>query len=127
MSGEVVGITTQKEFFSSDGRPLQGIGFALSAQDLIEKLRGFDAKLSPATPFAQQQPVGAGKVTISSNVPGAELYVDAAFIGNAPSTLRLPAGTHKIEVKMDGYASWTRDLHVMDGSELTVNANLVSK
>ena len=33
-SGEVIGITTQKQFLSNDGRPLQGIGFALSSGDV---------------------------------------------------------------------------------------------
>ena len=38
-AGAVIGITTQKQFVSSDGRPLQGIGFALSSDDILSILR----------------------------------------------------------------------------------------
>ena len=40
-SGDVVGITTQKQFLSGDGRPLQGIGFALSSSDLLTVVQKF--------------------------------------------------------------------------------------
>ena len=40
-AGDVVGITTQKQFLSGDGRPLQGIGFALSSSDLLSVLQKF--------------------------------------------------------------------------------------
>src|SRR6266481_6135760 len=40
-AGDVVGITTQKQFLSTDGRPLQGIGFALSSSDLLAVLQRF--------------------------------------------------------------------------------------
>ncbi len=47
-AGDVVGITTQKQFLSNDGRPLQGIGFALSSSDLLTVLQKFfpDVKLT---------------------------------------------------------------------------------
>jgi serine protease Do len=47
-SGEVVGINTQKRFVSGDGRPLQGIGFALSGSDLLSTLRKFYPTILPA-------------------------------------------------------------------------------
>lgn len=39
--GEVIGVTTQKNFLSSDGRPLEGIGFALSSAELLQTLQRF--------------------------------------------------------------------------------------
>jgi hypothetical protein len=36
-----VSINTQKAFLSGDGRPLQGIGFALSSADLLAVITRF--------------------------------------------------------------------------------------
>ncbi len=126
-AGEVVGITTQKEFVSSDGRPLQGIGFALSTQDLITVLKKFDATLRPVVlASVSAQPAGSGKVAISSDVAGAEVFVDDEFVGNTPCTLKLSAGKHQVKIKTAS-DSWDRNILVMEGSELTVNAVLTHK
>ena len=45
--GEVIGINAEKSFESSDGRPLQGLAFALSARDLIEVLHRFYPDVAP--------------------------------------------------------------------------------
>jgi hypothetical protein len=121
-----VGITTQKAFLSSDGRPLQGIGFALSASDLVTILRKFYPDFSP---ILQSNPTtdssqGRGKVTISADVEGAEIYVDGDFVGNVPSTFALSAGNHKVEVRTPNGATWHRDVHVRDGSDVNLKATL---
>ena len=126
-SGEVVGITTQKEFVSLDGRPLQGIGFALSTQDLISVLKKFDATLrlvGPTSPQVQQ--LGTGRVAISADVSGADVFVDGDFVGNTPCTLKLSAGKHQVTVKT-GSDSWDRNVLVMEGSDLTLSAILTHK
>ena len=68
-SGAVVGITTQKEFMSSDGRPLQGIGFALSNDDVLAVLH----RLSPnavveVQATADTQDGAPGRLNITSDV-----------------------------------------------------------
>lgn len=131
-AGEVIGITTQKRFVSSDGRPLQGIGFALSSADLTTVLRRFYPNISvqPRTKKAEQQFTatqqfnGNGKVSVSSDVESADIYVDGKFVGNAPSALNLTEGPHKIEVKAPNRASWSRDLEVIKGSDVSLKAVL---
>src|SRR6266404_1989100 len=124
-AGDVVGITTQKQFLSTDGRPLQGIGFALSSSDLLTVLQKFfpDVKLT-ATNQEQQQKKGKGHVSITADVEGADVYIDGKFIGNAPATLTLPSGPHSIEVKDPNGAKWQRELEVLEDSDVKVAAKL---
>jgi S1-C subfamily serine protease len=126
-SGEVVGINTQKPFVSGDGRPLQGIGFALSASDLLQVLHRFYPMLSSAIPPSQpEKNLGKSKVTITADVPEAEVFVDGKFVGNSPSTLTLPAGSHSIEVKDAKEASWKRDLEVLSDGDVNLRAVLLN-
>ena len=123
-AGDVVGITTQKQFLSSDGRPLQGIGFALSSSDLLTVLQKFfpDVKLTVTTQAQQQK--GKGHVSISADVEGADIYIDGKFVGNVPATLTLPSGPHTIEVKDQNGAKWQRELEVLEDSDVKVTAKL---
>ena len=121
--GEVIGITTMKEFVSSDGRPLQGIGFALSSKDLLSVLERFYPTVSAQNAVAPEiKEAGSGRVTVSSPTDGADIFVDGKFVGNAPSTLTLSAGPHKIEVKAPKSATWQRDLEVMKDSDVQLKA-----
>jgi hypothetical protein len=62
-------------------------------------------------------------VTITSDVPDAEVEVDGGFIGNTPSTAKLSPGMHKITVKSGAHA-WSRDLSVQPGATVNVKAML---
>ena len=125
-TGDVVGITTQKPFISGDGRPLQGIGFALSSSDLLSVLQKFFPNISQVK-ISKSQPAGKGHVAISADVDGADIYLDGKFVGNAPATFTLPAGSHKVEVKDQGGMTWERNVEVMEDSEVKLTAHLVKK
>ena len=125
-SGEVVGITTQKQFVSGDGRPLQGIGFALSSQDLLSVLRRFYPNIA-----AQHQQLsisaphtGIGAVVVSSDADGADIFVDDTFVGNTPSTLTLPAGPHKVRVEAPSRVAWSREIELLRDSSVNLKATL---
>lgn len=122
-NGEVVGITTMKPFVSGDGRPLQGIGFALSSVDLIAVLRRFYPNASIAS-NAQLEHKGKGRVSISADVDGADIYIDGKFVGNAPATFTLSVGSHKIEIKGQNAAIWQRDLEVLEDGDVKLRAVL---
>ena len=111
--GEVIGMNTVK--IVKEG--IQGIGFALSAQDILTVVQRF---------FPQQQPAQSekGRIQVVSSVPDAEVYIDGKFVGNAPSSVPLPAGDHTVEVKASKFADWRRTVSVTDGSDLNVKAAL---
>ena len=147
MYGEVIGISTLKLVKKNTS----GIGFALSASDLMTVLRRFypnaqfakppetiavssdnSAEMpvssqNPATavaPASPPQPEGTGTVSITSDPDGAEIFVDDKFFGNVPATLKLPAGTHSIVLKLPGRTDWQRTLEVLKGNKTTLKAVL---
>ena len=65
-----------------------------------------------------------GSVAIASDPVGAEIYVDGKFVGQTPSTIPLPAGTHHVEVKARGRMHWERDLTVVQESQVSLKAVL---
>jgi hypothetical protein len=79
--------------------------------------------VAPATQ-ATPQPSKDGKVAVSCNIEGADIFVDGAFVGNSPSTLALNEGTHTIEVKKEGRATFKREIRVLAGSETSMRAEL---
>jgi hypothetical protein len=69
-------------------------------------------------------PDAVGTVSISSDPDGAEIFVDDKFLGNAPATLKLPAGSHAIVLKFPGHADWRRTLEVLKSSKTSLKAAL---
>jgi hypothetical protein len=65
-----------------------------------------------------------GKISLTSLPDAAEVFVDEAFVGNTPATLRLSPGKHTIRVSQSGYKAWTRDLAVIANSEVSLKAAL---
>jgi hypothetical protein len=65
-----------------------------------------------------------GLVKVTSQPEGADIWVDSAFVGNAPAQLKLAPGKHRILVLKEGYRNWEKEITVMAGSELTINTSL---
>jgi serine/threonine protein kinase len=86
-----------------------------------------------ATQTASLAPLGPGSagmstdvsVTITSNVPGASVWLDGKRLGDASRALRLPRGTEKVTLTLraDGYAPAT--VEVSPAQDVTTSATLV--
>lgn len=63
-------------------------------------------------------------VKISSDPSGADVFLDGSFVSSTPAVLRLQAGTYKLAVKMSGYADWEREVKILPGAEVTLDARL---
>ncbi len=125
--GAVVGINTlmMRDPENPDAT-LHGMSFAQSSHDLLAILERFyprakDGTETTTAAASPLPPAGHGKVAISCDVDGAEIYVDGKFVGDTPSTLQLASGTHHIEVKSEGRRQWERDLEVLKDSQLTLH------
>jgi predicted Zn-dependent protease len=67
---------------------------------------------------------GTGTVHLTSTPPGGDIMVDTSFVGQTPSTLRLPAGKHTVRVILEGHQPWTRTITLHADSEIRLNATL---
>ncbi len=65
-----------------------------------------------------QSAPSVASVTLHSDPPGAEIYLDGQLIGSTPSTLQVPAGNHQLSLKLSGFQDWVRDVRVLAGSEV---------
>jgi PEGA domain len=75
------------------------------------------------------QPSAAGElavVTINSTPEGADITVDGRFIGDTPSTARLPSGDRVISIEKAGYKPWKRTVTLTEGGTVTLDATLES-
>ncbi|MFZ0820431.1 MAG: trypsin-like peptidase domain-containing protein [Candidatus Acidiferrales bacterium] len=124
--GEVIGINTQKAVLSNGGQQLEGIGFALSSDDLIAVLSRFHPDIAPS-PRVTGESTGTGKVAITSDQEGDEVYVDSKFVGETPATLTLSAGLHTIQVTRPNGKMWLRQLEVLKDSEVKLKATFQDK
>lgn len=78
-------------------------------------------EMTASAPVAAPQAASA-TVAITSNTPGADIEVDGMFVGNAPTTIQLTMGVHKVSVHADG-AVWEREIQVTGGT-VSLAANL---
>jgi PDZ domain/PEGA domain len=74
-------------------------------------------------PSPAQSSVVTSTVSVSSTVPGADIFVDEDFVGNTPSTINVRAGKHIITIKKSGFQNWTRIVDFSGGS-ITLHAEL---
>jgi hypothetical protein len=63
-------------------------------------------------------------VRISSDPSGADVFLDGSFVSSTPAVLRLQGGTYKVAVKMAGYADWEREIKILPGAEVNLDARL---
>ena len=82
--------------------------------DMKLDMAKFTAADAPSTPAVSATQTAS--ITVEANAPNCDIEVDGNFMGNTPSTLSLPPGTHAIVVKKAGYATWTRSMTVAAGS-----------
>lgn len=69
-----------------------------------EDINTFSAKL-------EERPK-MGTVNIQTTPGGAKVYVDGTFKGQSPQNIEVSLGSHKVEIKMDGYISESRDVTI---------------
>lgn len=64
------------------------------------------------------------RVSFHSDPINGEVFINGEFRGTASVVLHLPPGTQKIEIKLDGYHTWSRELTVVAGNDTRVSATL---
>jgi serine protease Do len=129
--GEVIGINTQKLIKKN----VNGIGFALSATDLLDVLHRFypatlpltenlSAPAAAADAIPLSPPVENYGVVILNEPKGAEILIDGRLVGEVPARLKLTAVQHLIAIKVPGRPDWIRAITVLKDSEVTLEPRL---
>jgi len=136
----VIGINSQKVIKKN----VTGIGFALSASDLLAVLRHFypqgsnpnenavasansklPSRASMVSTGASMQIVdGFGVTEMTSNPNGAEIFLDDKFVAASPATLRISEGVHALTLKSAHHTDWSRSITILKDSTVTVKATL---
>lgn len=113
---------TRDEVVSALGPPLQEAGFGdrrwLTYPGMTITLE--QGKLTAVERNAQS----LVPVKISSDPDGADVFLDGSFVSSTPAVLQLRAGTYKVVVKMSGYTDWQREIMILPGAEVNLNAKL---
>jgi len=128
--GQVIGINTLK----LEKKNVSGIGFALSASDLLAVLlKYYPDPLSPDSKQLLSSPDSAAGAksattdqtfgTIELREPeAAEVYVDGKFAGDIPWSSPLAAGKYYlILVRAPGHADWIKRIYVFAGLHTTLS------
>ncbi len=68
-----------------------------------------------------------GRVTVNVQPADASVLVDGRLRGTGTTTLNLSAAPHRIEVRRDGYASWSQSVTPRPGYPQTLTARLRSE
>lgn len=66
-----------------------------------------------------------GVLRITSNIAGAEVWVDNESVGPTPVTRYLPAGSHDVRVALDGYNPHVQRVTLRPGQATDVSASLM--
>ncbi len=79
----------------------------------------------PVSVVTPEPPAGPGSLSISSNPAGATVFIDGTMAGSTPYTQDgISAGTHLVEVKAPGFATYSQQVEIRAGAPATVSAPL---
>ena len=106
--------------------PLQSlIGFSESSSKAGGKAVAPEpVQQAPPPPPA---PPTTGSVNVRSTPYLSEVFVDGNSMGYTPAKIALAPGKHTFRVEKSGYRSWTKEMMITVGSELTLEASLEKK
>jgi len=113
---------THDEIVRALGTPLQDVAFSghqwmtypgLTITVEEGKLTAVDRNAQATVP-----------VKVHSDPDGADVFLDGNFVSSTPVILRLQPGTYMISVKMSGYTNWEREVKILSGAEVNLNAKL---
>jgi TPR repeat protein len=86
--------------------------------------RGTDSGKSNQTAGAVVSTAKTGVLNVKADDETYDVYLDGAYVGNAPAKLKLDPGAHVIDVKKAGFKDFHKEIKVTEGSELSLRAVL---
>jgi hypothetical protein len=68
-----------------------------------------------------------GTVHVTSVPEDATVYIDHEMVARTPAGIEVPAGNHMVTVSRPGSTTWTRDVTVSKGQDMSLDAKLETK
>ncbi|MCL0088559.1 PEGA domain-containing protein, partial [Dehalococcoidia bacterium] len=100
------------------------VGVSVSADGSFIAAASFDKKVYFFAKAEQAEP-RTGSLSITSQPPGAEVYVDGLFRGHTPLTLEeIAPGSYLLWVRLEGYEDWEKKVVVRAGITTRETAEL---
>jgi hypothetical protein len=117
---------TREQVLAALGKPQREVNYQtqtwMQYPGMVVLLR--DGKLTSVEPAGR---TATASIVLRSEPSGAEIYIDGQLTGSTPSILNVPAGNHKISMRLVSYEDWVRDVKVLGGSETQFEVNLEKK
>lgn len=81
--------------------------------------------VTPVEPAPEAPPAPARELTIDTDVPGALVFLDRKYLGNAPvKTSDVTAGSHQVNVSAEGYDGVAQTIQVAEEGATSVTISL---
>jgi len=131
--------STQSQDQNQNGNQNQGMTGSQQNQNQNQKQNGQEQKKEEAPPekpsyltytvkkksLEEQAKTGKTLSVDFKSVPaGATIMVDGYQVGHTPTTVQIPLGKHLVTITKWGYESWSQDLDVASGKNLSLNPSL---
>lgn len=58
------------------------------------------------------------ELDVSSKPEGADIMIDGDFVGNTPSKILTTKGRHKMQIELQGYQTWERNINASQGMKV---------
>jgi diacylglycerol kinase family enzyme len=124
LDGEEVGITPDTLWYIVPGK-----------HEIIVEMDGYEVwseivdveedKQKTLTAVLQ---IKTGSIAIDSKPSNAVVYIDGEEVGKTPDTLRsIVPGTHEVQVRMDSYEVWNKQVNIKPAKEKAITAVLQLK
>ena len=120
-----------------DGGSAPSYAFQMRSRDPAEELARLEGREAPSQPAPSPSPQASpeptpepepepamGTLVISSQPDGATVELDGEDVGTTPVSLDRPEGTYAVEVRQEGYRTYTSTIDVSAGDTRTQVASL---
>ncbi|MDP2792195.1 MAG: PEGA domain-containing protein [Rectinemataceae bacterium] len=75
----------------------------------------------PTTIPLPPPPPPRATLSVTANAPGAQVWINGSFAGNAPFSTSLPPGSYTLSVRADGYSEFRQDIVVNGPVRITAS------
>ena len=104
-----------------------GVLFASDAESALPSIEDISIDDSPRLGATVNVPPAPSKITLSTTIKDATVYLNGKIIGKTPllETTEFVPGIYTIEVKKEGYSSWKKKVMIIEGETLVLTPWMV--